>query len=415
MPDSLETDILIIGGGPAGATLARALPGHLKVLVADGRPDNPPFPHKPCGGLLAPDAQACLFHMGLAMPREVMVSRQPFGVRVVDFKTGRERCFQRHYLNMNRERFDRWLLSLALEKENVSYLKKKFHTFRQHPDHVSVSLSGGGTVRCKFLVGADGASSGVAWRLKREGREAGNASSMNRNSLADGRPFFSLRKALFSPRRYLAMQEWFTVKDSPAEFGAYFHPAITDYYSWSIPKDNLLLIGAALPWPGEDGRGSGVKKGDAKHRFEFLKNELVKRGFDLSRSEHKESCAILKPAPLQPFSPGEGRVALVGEAACLISPSSAEGLSFAMRSAMSLAKAFHGACPLRPPTSPHAESADDGSKYGSRLLSKYLDYLAPLERSLRLKAVKANGIYNPLLRNIALCTGVGSFSQTGFW
>ncbi|HKK95992.1 MAG TPA: hypothetical protein VJ916_06755 [Anaerovoracaceae bacterium] len=45
-------DIIIIGGGPAGSTLARLLDKKLSVLLINYNEKV-----KPCGGLLAPDAQ----------------------------------------------------------------------------------------------------------------------------------------------------------------------------------------------------------------------------------------------------------------------------------------------------------------------------------------------------------------------
>lgn len=65
----MEYDIVIVGGGPAGATLARLLPEGFKVLLIDTKShsDDGGF-KKPCGGLLAPDAQKSLGKFGLTLP-----------------------------------------------------------------------------------------------------------------------------------------------------------------------------------------------------------------------------------------------------------------------------------------------------------------------------------------------------------
>ena len=48
-------DIAVIGAGPAGATFARLMAGQgLNILLLDGQEEHN---SKPCGGLLAPDAQ----------------------------------------------------------------------------------------------------------------------------------------------------------------------------------------------------------------------------------------------------------------------------------------------------------------------------------------------------------------------
>ena len=44
-------DLIIVGAGPAGSTLARLVGTERSVLLLDGQ-----FRNKPCGGLLAPDA-----------------------------------------------------------------------------------------------------------------------------------------------------------------------------------------------------------------------------------------------------------------------------------------------------------------------------------------------------------------------
>ena len=108
-------DIAIIGAGPAGATLARLLPANYKVLLIDKRQITNPSGNtsiKCCGGLLAPDAQAMLSRMGLGLPKSVLVGPQIFVVRVIDIQRKLERYYQRYYINMDRGKFDQWLLSM---------------------------------------------------------------------------------------------------------------------------------------------------------------------------------------------------------------------------------------------------------------------------------------------------------------
>ena len=53
----MDYDIVIIGGGPAGASFARLLPNHFKVLIIEKSSKTSTL-GKVCGGLLAPDAQS---------------------------------------------------------------------------------------------------------------------------------------------------------------------------------------------------------------------------------------------------------------------------------------------------------------------------------------------------------------------
>ena len=75
-------DVVIIGVGPAGSTLARLLSkSNKKVLVVDGKNLKN---KKPCGGLLAPDAQKELAHYDLVIPKDILVSPQIFSVKTID-------------------------------------------------------------------------------------------------------------------------------------------------------------------------------------------------------------------------------------------------------------------------------------------------------------------------------------------
>lgn len=61
-------DILIIGGGPAGATLARLLPKKYRVILIDKKEKDSGF-QKPCGGLLSEDAQRSLAQLNITCLR----------------------------------------------------------------------------------------------------------------------------------------------------------------------------------------------------------------------------------------------------------------------------------------------------------------------------------------------------------
>ena len=110
-------DVAIIGAGPAGATLARLIGDRYKVLLIKKRqlPDwSENFSSiKCCGGLLAPDAQMMLSKLGLGLPKSILEDPQLFVVKSIDLRQGLERYYQRHYINMNRKKFDSWLLSLV--------------------------------------------------------------------------------------------------------------------------------------------------------------------------------------------------------------------------------------------------------------------------------------------------------------
>ena len=109
-------DIVIVGSGPAGSTLARLIGDRYKVLLIDKRDlenENPKnIINKCCGGLLAPDAQKMIAKLGLGMPKDILVNPQLFAVRTIDLTNNLERLYQRFYLNMDRGKFDRWLVSI---------------------------------------------------------------------------------------------------------------------------------------------------------------------------------------------------------------------------------------------------------------------------------------------------------------
>jgi geranylgeranyl reductase len=353
-------DIAIIGAGPAGATLARLLRNRYKILLVDKHNytrNTPRHRYKCCGGLLAPDAQKLLSQFGLGLPKEILVSPQIFVVRTIDLGTGRERFYQRHYINLDRQKLDSWLFSLAAGW--VTYLPDTIlKCCSRNKNGFVLELFKNRRIvreRARIVVGADGA-----------------ASRVRKGCFPDKKP----------KKLYLALQEWFHFKRAAPYFSAIFDPAITDFYAWAIPKDDSLLLGAALE-PGSD----------IYAKFSLLKKRLGGYGYQIDNHIRKKGAFMQRPTGAGDICLGEGNLALIGEAAGWISPSSAEGLSYAFRSALCLAQALW--------------PGPDG------FFKRYKSRCSSLFRNIFIKNLKSPFMYNRFLRNIILKSGIRQVKLVG--
>ena len=355
---SIMYDIAIVGAGPAGTTVARLLESRYKILLIERRPlpdlsDN--FSAlKCCGGLLAPDAQMMLSKLGLGLPKSVLEDPQLFVVKSIDLQQGLERYYQRHYINMSRNKFDSWLLSLVpplVDVRTGSRLltfdaeNKYFKLTIVHNKRTSVE-------KARILIGADGAGSKIRRRFS---------------------------PSIPNPKKYLAIQEWVERRNDFPYFTSIFDQRITDFYCWTIPKGDYLIIGAALT-PGKP----------ALKKFELLKTKLKNIGMDIGKTVYREGTFIYRPIRQNQLFTGRKGIALLGEAAGWISPSSAEGISYAFKSALMLADSLAGSI--------------DGFE------SRYQEKAEKLKRSIFLKNLKSKVIFNPTLRKMIMRWGIQSIS-----
>ncbi len=347
-----EYDIAIIGGGPAGATLARLLDKSVRVVIIDKKTDSPESFRKPCGGLLSPDAQKAFAEFDLTLPKSILVSPQIFSVRTIDLKTRCERHYQRFYMNLDRHKFDLWIQSLI--PGHVSQICGRIKNISREKGRYILSAVGndGGekTIAAEKIVGADGAGSVV-------------------------------RKYLYPDKRirtYTAIQQWFEEENPNPFYSCIFDPETSDCCSWTISKDNSFIFGGAF----------APKK--CRENFEKQKKRLSEYGFKFGKLQKTEACTVLRPRSPFDICTGKDNAFLVGEAAGLISPSSLEGISFAVNSARILSEVLNG-----------KEKA---------LERKYSVRLIPMRIKIAVKVMKCPFMYFPPLRKIVMKSRVASIN-----
>lgn len=129
-----------------------------------------------------------------------------------------------------------------------------------------------------------------------------------------------------------------------------------------------------------------------REQFEIQKQRLSDYGFCFGEPLRTEACQVLRPK--SPFDVCSGRdgAFLIGEAAGLISPSSLEGISFAVNSARKL-----------------AETLNLGLENANR---RYARRLVPMRMKIMLKVMKTPFMYDPFLRRIVMKSGLSTIKIT---
>jgi geranylgeranyl diphosphate/geranylgeranyl-bacteriochlorophyllide a reductase len=330
-------DVVIVGAGVAGCSAALSLPAGARALVVDrARDGSAPC----CGGLLAPDAQNALAFLDLKLPPAVRITPEPRIVRVTDLDSGRSQSYQRDYLNVDRALFDAWLLDLAREHadvlEETSFVAWDAGRVLLRSGRRTHEVSG----RC--VIGADGANSTVRRRC------------------------FATRPG---PPLLLALQAHVDCSEPPQAHVVLFSRALTSFYAWAIPKGDGVLIGSAF-----------ADRQSARASFPRVL-AWYRENLGLQHIPTEWSARLLsQPRAHSHMFAGDAQILLAGEAAGLISPSSGEGISFALLSGAAAGRAVGSA------------ASDEA----------YRKTFSELKRRVLMKTLKAKVIYFPAARKWAL-------------
>jgi flavin-dependent dehydrogenase len=300
-----EYSTIVAGTGPAGVMAAMHAAKRGRVLMAD----SSALPRdKSCGGMLNEYAQHFLGEFA-RMPQELVLGPEYVNFRYWDWDRNIKKPTSLRFLNVDRKSFDEWMLSLL--PENVEVIgATSIAGFDQGAQGVSVRLKKGSTteeIRCSNLIGADGARSTV------------------RRSLGAG-----------TAANYVTLQDFVKLEgEIEPFFDCIYMRGIGDCYAYAyiVPKGDVAIVGSVY-YP-------RTQRPHEKHEQQLgvLRAAVPQLGETVKR----EACVALCVRDTGDVVRGTGRVLLTGEAGGFMSPTSGEGISYAMNSGMLAGKAVASA------------------------------------------------------------------------
>jgi flavin-dependent dehydrogenase len=300
-------DTIVAGAGPAGvlAALHAAKRGNVLVVDASILPRE-----KSCGGMIHALTRDALAPYG-SLPEGICLTPRTVHFRYVDWDRGIRKPTTLAFLNVDRAGFDDWLISLLPPAvEVVGGCRVVSLTQDEYGVDLTCKTSDETfALRSENVVGADGARSAV------------------RRALRAG-----------TTHTYVTLQDYVDLDgEIPPYFDCLHMRGIGEGlgYAYVVPKGDRAIVGSVFyprtkhPWESQD------------RVLDTLRAAMPQLG----ESRKRESCAALCLRAKESIMPGRGRVLLAGEAGGFMSPTSGEGISYAVRSGIEAGRAIGGHAP----------------------------------------------------------------------
>ena len=290
-------DVVVIGGGPAGATAAHDLARTGRSVLLLDRAGRT----KPCGGAIPPR-----LIKDFAIPDELLVARAT-AARMISPKDERvDIPIDNGFVGMvDRDQFDEWLRERAAAsgaQRRIGDFDKitrdadgvaVVHFEQRSPTDKSVRLPA--CVRARAIVGADGAKSAVAKQA---------VSGAERT------------KYVFAYHEILRTPAVLPAGFDPSRCDVYYRGSLSpDFYGWVFPHGDTMSVGTGSADKGFSLRGA---VGGLRHAAGLTGAETLRR-----------EGAPLPMKPLPRWDNGRD-VVLAGDAAGVVAPASGEGIYYAM-------------------------------------------------------------------------------------